>query len=79
MLNFKTLYGDLLVFKNKNDCMTINRNGHPILVHSIEVDGEPLDHNECDYDLSSHPRNTFTEEEIDYFIKHYEYIVGPNY
>ena len=79
-LNYKTLGGDLLVFKNNNDCMTIHRGvfGHPD-VFRIEIDGEDLPFEECDYDLIAHPKNTFTDEEVTYYLKAYDEIVGPNY
>lgn len=74
-LNYKTLGGDILVFKDKST-MTISRGtlGIP-WVHSIEVDGEEIDTFENN---APHP---FTEEEIDYFTDPYRYseIVGPKY
>ena len=80
MLNYKTLGGDLLVFKNKNDCMTINRNGNLILIDTLEIDGEEVEasrknNNSVIYD----EKNTFSAEEILYFLKHYEEMVGPRY
>lgn len=72
MLAYKILYGDILVFKNINDCMTISRNGwSQPTVSRVEVDGEDLEKTE--------KRNPFTREEIDYFIQNYDKIVGPNY
>lgn len=70
MLDYKTIMGDLLVFKNNNDCMTISRStlGRPT-IKLIEVDGEKIDSNE-------HP---FTPQEIIYFLDNYEQIVGPKY
>ncbi len=71
----KWLYDDLLVFKNQNDCMTISRNNNMSVVEvaSIEIDGEKLvEDEECYYDLKYHSDNTFTEEEIEYYIKFYE-------
>jgi len=79
MLNFKTLYGDVLIFKNTNDCVTICRGDGGAFVKSIEIDGEYLDYEDCDYDLMSHPKNTFTEEEIKPFIDNYNKIVGDRY
>lgn len=73
MLAYKILGGDVLVFKNHNDCMTISRNGwsQPV-VSRIEVDGEDMDKN-------PELRNPFTRKEVDYFLKNYDEIVGPNY
>ena len=74
-LKYKWLYDDLLVFKNQNDCMTISRNNYmsTVEVASIEIDGEKLVEDEgCYYDLRYHSDNTFTEEEIEYYIKFYE-------
>ncbi len=74
-LEHKWLYDDLLVFKNQNDCMTISRNNNMSVVEvaSIEIDGEKLvEDEECYYDLRYHSDNTFTEEEIEYYIKFYE-------
>ncbi len=74
-LEHKWLYDDLLVFKNQNDCMTISRNNNmsTVEVASIEIDGEKLvEDEECYYDLRYHSNNTFTEEEIEYYIKFYE-------
>lgn len=80
MLNYKTIYGDLLVFKNKNDCMTINRNGHLIMVDTIEIDGEPIEANRSNnYSVVYDEKNTFTAKEMVYFLEHYEEIVGPKY
>jgi hypothetical protein len=78
MLNYKTIMGDILVFKNKNDCMTISRGALGVpWVDTIEVDGEELDYKDYD-DKTKHP---FTQEEIDYFTDPYRYseIVGPKY
>ena len=73
MLAYKVLYGDLLVFKNINDCMTISRNGFskPV-VSRIEIGGEDMDKNK-------ELKNPFTREEINYFLDNYEQIVGPKY
>ena len=73
MLQFKTIYGDILVFKNNNDCMTIFRNSQgQISINTIEINGEKLEAKECNYKLLSHPLNTFTQEEADFFINNYE-------
>lgn len=74
MLNYKTLRGDLLVFKNRNDCMTISRGtlGTP-WINSIEVDGVEIDI------FDENAKHTFTDKEINYFIDNYNNIVGPNY
>lgn len=81
MLNYKTLYGDLLVFKNKNDCMTINRGPHgKVWVDEIEIDGEPIEANrDNNYSVVYDGKNPFSAEEVVYFLDHYEKIVGPNY
>ena len=80
MLNYKTLGGDLLVFKNKNDCMTINRNGNLILIDTLEIDGEEVEASrKNNYSVIYDEKNTFSAEEILYFLKHYEEIVGPRY
>lgn len=73
-LNYKTLGGDILVFKNKNDCMTISRGllGEP-WIDTVEVDGEEIDIFD---EQAKHP---FTQKEIDYFTSNYNQIVGPNY
>ena len=73
-LNYKTLGGDILIFKNNNDCMTISRGplGRP-WIDTVEVDGEEVDIFD---ERAIHP---FTEEEIDYFTNNYNQIVGPNY
>jgi hypothetical protein len=74
-LQYKTLGGDILVFKGK-DTMTIHRGclGIP-WVYSVEIDGEEADMLDKDF------VNPFTEEEEDYFTDLYRYseIVGPNY
>ena len=73
MLDYKTLGGDILVFKGK-DTMTVSRGtlGVP-WVESVEIDGEQADMFDKNF------VSPFTEEEEDYFINHYEHIVGPNY
>ena len=80
MLNYKTLGGDILVFKNLNDCMTINRgiNG-AVTVDTIEVNGEVLEIEDWGFDFFSHPNNPFTDEEATYFIENYNEIVGNKY
>ena len=81
MLNYKTLYGDLLVFKNKNDCMTINRGPHgEVCVDEIEVDGEPIEASrKNNYSVAYDEKNPFSAKEIIYFLEHYKEIVGPKY
>ena len=77
MLEYKTLYGDILVFKNTNDCMTISKgNNGCIDIDSIEIDGEKLDYEDCEYDLLSHQNNTFTQEEYEYFRDKYFEIIN---
>ena len=79
-LVYKTLYGDVLIFKNKNDCLTINRgNNGKVDIDSIEIDGEKLQYDECNYDLLSHPKNTFTSDEVNYFIENYDEIISNKY
>jgi hypothetical protein len=72
MLDYKTIMGDILVFKDKCT-LTIARGDAFPWVNRIEVDGEDLD---IFNDGAIHP---FTEQEIDYFIKNYDEIVGPKY
>jgi len=73
MLDYKTLGGDILVFKGK-DTMTIHRGNDGVpWVYRVEIDGEDADMFDDNF------VSPFTEEEEDYFINHYEYIVGPNY
>jgi len=81
MLNYKTLFGDLLVFKNTNDCMTINRGPHgKVWVDEIEVDGEPIEASRNNnYSVIYDEKNTFSAEEVIYFLDHYEEIVGEKY
>jgi hypothetical protein len=82
MLNYKTLFGDLLVFKNKNDCMTINRCSSTGLpwIEDIEVDGEPIEANrKNNYSVAYDEKNPFSPKEIIYFLDHYEEIVGRKY
>ena len=57
---WKTLGEDLLVFKRKNDCLTINDG----IVVRLEIDGEDMDNFP---DLES----TFTPEEIEEWIAFY--------
>lgn len=75
MLDYKTIMGDILVFKDKNT-MTISRGtlGVP-WVDSIEIDGEEIDM------FDETIKNPFTEQEIEYFTDpdRYSEIVGPNY
>jgi hypothetical protein len=78
MLEHKTLYGDILVFKRKNDCCTITKNNvGKIGISSIEIDGEPLDIKECNYNWFAHPKNTFRLSEIQPFIDTYDKIITP--
>lgn len=81
MLNYKTLYGDLLVFKNKNDCMTVSRGPDgKVWVDEIEINGERIEANRNNnYSVVYDEKNPFSPEEIVYFLDHYEQIVGPNY
>jgi len=72
MLNYKTIMGDILVFKDKCTMTIARGNGLP-WVNRIEIDGEDIDIFD---DGAIHP---FTEEEIDYFINNYDKIVGPKY
>lgn len=76
MLNHKTLGGDLLVFKGKNT-LTISRGslGKPI-IDTIEIDGDSFYAWE---DWENMENLLFTEDEIEYFIKHYDSIVGDRY
>ena len=77
MLEYKTLYGDILVFKNTNDCMTISKfNDGLVDLDSIEINGEKLDIKDCEYNLLSHPNNTFTQEEYEYFRDKYFEIIN---
>jgi hypothetical protein len=79
MLNYKVLGADVLAFKNENDTLTICRGslGEPI-IDQIEINGEALDwfHDVHPFDREE---NTFTEEEVQYFINNYDEIVGPMY
>ena len=81
MLNYKTLFGDLLVFKNTNDCMTINRCPHgKVWVDEIEIDGEPIEASrKNNYSVIYDEKNTFSAEEMIYFLDRYEEIVGEKY
>lgn len=71
-LDYKTIMGDILVFKDKCTMTIARGNGRP-WVNRIEIDGEDIDIFD---DGAIHP---FTEEEIDYFINNYDKIVGPKY
>lgn len=73
-LEYKWLYDDLLVFKNKNDCMTIsNCNTWSVpMIDEIWVDGEELNLKDCEYDWEKHPENPFTKEEMEYYLEFYE-------
>jgi hypothetical protein len=81
MLNYKTIFGDILVFKNKNDCMTVSRGPHGLpWVDEIEIDGEPIEASrKNNYSVVYDEKNTFSAEEITYFLKHYEKIVTEKY
>ena len=72
-LNYKTIGGDILVFKGK-DTLTIHRgnDGEPY-PYDLEIDGERVDLLEDEF------VNPFTYEEMKYFVDNYEKIVGPNY
>jgi len=67
-LDYKILGSDLLVFKNKNDCMTI----HDGFVLRIEVDGE-------DMDMYKDLKNPFTMEEAEYYIDFYLQLQNQGY
>ena len=74
-LQYKTLGGDILVFKGK-DTMTISRGSLGVpWVESVEIDGEEADMFDKNF------VNPFTQEEEDYFTDPYRYseIVGPKY
>ena len=81
MLNYKTLGGDLLVFKNKNDCMTLSRgNDGQIDIDTISIDGEEIEASrKNNYSVAYDEKNIFSAEEILYFLEHYEEMVGPTY
>jgi len=81
MLNYKTLGGDLLVFKNKNDCMTLSRgNDGQIDIDTISIDGEEIEASKKNnYSVAYDENNIFSAEEILYFLKHYEEMVGSQY
>jgi hypothetical protein len=74
MLNYKTIMGDILVFKDKST-MTISRGDAFPWVNRIEVDGEDIDI------FDNNAKHPFTQKEIDYFTDEYTYsqIVGPKY
>lgn len=73
--------GDLLVFKNTNDCMTINRcSDGKVWVDEIEIDGEPIEASrKNNYSVIYDEKNTFSAEEMIYFLDRYEEIVGEKY
>lgn len=73
-LEYKWLYGDLLVFKNKNDCMTISRSNNLSipLINRIEIMGEDLKWEDCEYDWEKHKNNPFTKEEMNYYLEFYK-------
>ena len=74
MLDYKTIMGDILVFKDKST-MTISRGDAFPWVNRIEVDGEDIDI------FDNNAKHPFTQKEIDYFTDEYTYsqIVGPKY
>jgi len=74
MLDYKTIMGDILVFKDKST-MTISRGNATPWVNRIEVDGEDIDM------FDNNAKHPFTQKEIDYFTDEYTYsqIVGPKY
>ena len=80
-LNYKWLGADLLVFKNKNDCMTISNanNTSFIDIETIEVDGEELDCEDYEYDWNKHPENPFTKEEMEYYLELYKQNLENGY
>ena len=73
--------GDLLVFKNTNDCMTINRcSDGKVWVDEIEINGEPIEASrKNNYSVIYDEKNTFSAEEMIYFLDRYEEIVGEKY
>lgn len=73
-LDYKWLGTDLLVFKNKNDCMTISNANitSSIDIETIELDGEDLKIEDSNYDWEKHPENPFTKEEMDYYLEFYK-------
>lgn len=72
-LNYKTLGGDILVFKGKHT-LTIHRgnDGEPY-PYELEIDGEKVDVFMDEF------VNPFTEEEVEYFVENYSKIVGDSY
>ena len=67
-LEYKILYNDLLVFKNANDCMTINDNySSDAEVQTIEIEGEVLDVKDWQDVL----KNSFTKIEMDDWCEFY--------
>lgn len=78
MLDYKTLGGDLLVFKGKNT-LTISRGSLGIpSVDTIEIDGDSFYAWEDD-EMDEMGSNPFTEDEIVFFIKNYDHMVGEKY
>lgn len=71
-LQHKWLGDDLLVFKNTNDCMTITpgKYSNPSIV-LIELMGEKFDYDDCNYDWKKLKNNSFTSEEMDFYVKNY--------
>lgn len=76
MLEYKTLGGDVLIFKGK-DTLTIHRDsyGEPTIC-TIEIDGESFYEWEMEENSLNNP---FTEDEILFFVKNYDHIVGEKY
>lgn len=72
-LEWKQLYGDLLVFKNKNDCLTICRSRiGKVKIDMIEICGEKAYNNYEWINGFTEKDNPFTKEEIEKAIKFYE-------
>lgn len=80
-LEYKTLYGDLLIFKNLNDCMTISNanNWSTIDIDSIEANGVKLELEDCEYDFFKHSDNPFTKEEMEEGLAFYQELLDNNY
>ena len=72
MLNYKTIFGDILIFKGVNNCVTISRGPLGIIsIDSVEIDGIQI--NDIEY------QDIFTKNEILYFIENYSELVGNKY
>lgn len=75
MLDYKTLGGDLLVFKGKNT-LTISRGSLGIpSVDTIEIDGDSF----YAWEDDEMGENPFTEDEIQFFVNNYDHMVGEKY